>query len=160
MKLMLKQTSILCLISFSLIGCTPSNIKFLKEFERKFGLHYIVGSEILFAYDDFKGLDNAGPAYYVFDLGANREKFFDQFNHSQPQLIPWQLGGGTNSDFENRVNNFIEQWFSDVYSTFDEQYKIVFGNHYIYFEVMTDPLEKAFVSYEGSTTVYFLYYQH
>ena len=159
MNKILRKAPILFLISISLIGCTSEEDKVLKRLEKNFHLKHIVGSKLLFVYEDFKGFDNAGPAYYVVDLANTEEEFNRQFESSKPELVPWRYTNQKDAEFETRVNDFIQQWMANAYLSFDEEYKIDFNRRYAFFHQTSEPFERAFISYEGSSIYYFLYYQ-
>ena len=147
MKKILKKASILFLISFSLIGCTSKEQRILKDVEKNSGINYLTDAKILFSYTNITGFeDKAGPVYYVLDYSKSNKK--DEFINTYFDKT------GSDSEFETKLSEFIEQEFGDVYSSFEAKYKINLD-----FRRGTYRRENLFMIYYPDTDVsYFLYH--
>ena len=147
MNKILRKAPILFLISFSLLGCTPKEQRTLKAVEKNSGINYLTSAKILFSYTNITGFeDRTGPVYYVLDFSKsnNKEEFVNTYFDK----------AGKNTEFEAKVNEFVEQELVRVYSSFDSQYKLNFETSYSYYQG-----EKLFMVYYPDTDVsYFLYY--
>ncbi len=146
MNKILRKAPILFLISFSLIGCKPKEQRILKDVEKNSGINYLTSAKILFSYTNITGFeDRAGPVYYVLDFSKSNKK--DTF------INTYFDKAGKNTEFEAKVNEFVEQKLVDVYSSFDSRYKLDFEASYSYYQG-----EKLFMVYYPDTDVsYFLY---
>ena len=148
MRQILKKAPILFLISFSLLGCTYKEQKVLENAQKHSGIKYLTDAKVLFAYSKITGFeDQAGPVYYVLDYTSSnkKEEFVNlYFNNNQ----------GKSSDFEIKVDEFIEQELIDAYDSFDNQYKLNFDKPYSYYSS-----EKLFlIYYQETSVVYFIYH--
>ena len=143
----LKKASILFLISFSLLGCAPTEQRILKDVEKNSGIKYLTSAKILFSYTNITGFeDQSGPVYYVLDFSKSNKK--DTFINTYFDLT------GNDSEFDAKLTEFIEQEFVGVYSSFDPQYKINLDLAH-----GTYRREKLFMIYYPDTDVsYFLYH--
>ena len=148
MKQILKKAPILFLISFSLIGCTSKEQRLLKDVEKHSGIKYLTASKIIFSYSKITGFeDQAGPVYYVLDYTNSDKK--DEF-----VSLYFKNNSGKNSDFETKVDEFIEEEILGAYTSFEEQYKLDFDKPYSYYSS-----DKLFlIYYQETSTAYFLYH--
>ena len=143
----LRKAPILFLISISLLGCAPKEQRTLMNVEKNSGIKYLTSAKILFSYTNITGFtDRVGPVYYVLDFSKSNKK--DAF------INTYFDKAGKNTEFEAKVNEFVEQELVWVYSSFDSQYKLDFEASYSYYQG-----EKLFMIYYPDTDVsYFLYY--
>ena len=148
MKQIIKKAPILFLISFSLIGCTSKEQRLLKDVEKHSGIKYLTASKIIFSYSKITGFeDQAGPVYYVLDYTNSDKK--DEFVN-----LYFKNNSGKNSDFETKVDEFIEEEILGAYSSFDDQFKLDFDKPYSYYSS-----DKLFlIYYQETSTAYFLYH--
>ena len=146
MNKILRKAPILFLISFSLIGCTTKEQRILKDVEKNSRIKYLTSAKILFSYTNITGFeDQAGPVYYVLD--------FSKSNKKEEFINTYFYKTGKNTEFEAKVNEFVEQKLVGVYSSFDSQYKLNFEASYSYYQG-----EELFMVYYPDTDVsYFLY---
>lgn len=146
MNKILGKAPILFLISISLLGCTPKEQRILKNVEKNSGIKYLTSAKILFSYANITGFeDKSGPVYYVFD--------FSKSNKKEEFISTYFDKTGKNTEFEVKVNGFVEQELVGAYSSFDSQYKLNFEASYSYYQG-----EKLFMIYYLDTDVsYFLY---
>ena len=146
MNKILRKAPILFLISFSLIGCTPKEQRILKDVEKNSRIKYLTSAKILFSYTNITGFeDQTGPVYYVLD--------FSKSNKKEEFINTYFYKTGKNTEFEAKVNEFVEQELVGVYSSFDSQYKLNFEASYSYYQG-----EELFMVYYPDTDVsYFLY---
>ena len=152
MKQIVRRVSILFLISISLIGCTSKEERRLQEFK---SLKHLADAKILFYYDRIEGLDSSGPVYYVLDFKDKEKDFIDQFYNAKTGEN--SLKKGPDTDFEWKVNEFVQQWIGFDYLTFDEEYQIDFEKTYEYYSPSLEPLEIALIYYAETSTAYLLY---
>lgn len=146
MNKILGKAPILFLISISLLGCTPKEQRILKNVEKNSGIKYLTSAKILFSYTNITGFeDRSGPVYYVLD--------FSKSNKKEEFISTYFDKAGKNTEFEAKVNGFVEQELVGAYSSFDSQYKLNFEASYSYYQG-----EKLFMIYYLDTDVsYFLY---
>ena len=147
MNKILRKAPILFLISFSLLGCAPKEQRILKSVEKNSGIKYLTSAKILFYYTNITGFEGkSGPVYYVLDFSKSNKK--DAFINTYFDKT------GKNTEFEAKVNEFVEQELVGVYSSFDSQNKLDFEASYSYYQG-----EDLFMIYYPDTDVsYFLYY--
>lgn len=142
----IRKAPILFLISISLLGCTPKDQRILKNVEKNSGINYLTSAKILFSYTNITGFeDQSGPVYYVLDFSKSNKKaeFINTYFYKT----------GKNTEFEAKINEFVEQELVGAYSSFDSQYKLNFEASYSYYQS-----EKLFMIYYLDTDVsYFLY---
>lgn len=157
MKQIVKKAPIILLVSFSLVGCVSRSKQELMRIEEKTELKYLTDGKILFYYDDIKGFDSSGPVYCVLDYSNSnkKEEFISQFYKVKTGENSLQ---NENSDkFETAVNNFLQQWMGNDYSSFDEQYKLDFTKSYSYYCPCLEPFEQALIYYAETSTAYLIY---
>lgn len=142
----IRKAPILFLISISLFGCAPKEQRILKNVEKNSGIKYLTSAKILFSYTNITGFeDRSGPVYYVLD--------FSKSNKKEEFISTYFDKAGKNTEFEAKVNEFVEQELVGAYSSFDSQYKLNFEASYSYYQG-----EKLFMIYYLDTDVsYFLY---
>ncbi len=147
MNKIIRKAPILFLISISLLGCAPKDQRILKDVEKNSGIKYLTSAKILFSYTNITGFeDQSGPVYYVLD--------FSKSNKKEEFINTYFYKTGKNTEFEAKVNEFVEQELVRVYSSFDSQYKLNFETSYSYYQG-----EKLFIIYYPDTDVsYFLYH--
>ena len=147
MNKILRKTPILFLISISLLGCASKEQRTLMNVEKNSGIKYLTSAKILFSYTNITGFEGrSGPVYYVLDFSKSNKK--DAFINTYFEKT------GKNTEFEAKVNEFVEQELVWVYSSFDSQYKLDFEASYSYYQG-----EDLFMIYYPDTDVsYFLYY--
>ncbi len=147
MSKIIRNAPILFLISISLLGCAPKEQRILKDVEKNSRIKYLTSAKILFSYTNITGFeDQSGPVYYVLD--------FSKSNKKEEFINTYFYKTGKNTEFEAKVNEFVEQELVGVYSSFDSQYKLNFESVYSYYQG-----EKLFMVYHPDTDVsYFLYH--
>ena len=147
MNKILRKAPTLFLISISLLGCAPKEQRILKAVEKNSGVKYLTSAKILFYYTNITGFEGkSGPVYYVLDFSKSNKK--DAFINTYFDKT------GKNTEFEAKVNEFVEQELVGVYSSFDSQNKLDFEASYSYYQG-----EDLFMIYYPDTDVsYFLYY--
>lgn len=147
MNKIIRKAPILFLISISLLGCAPKDQRILKDVEKNSGIKYLTSAKKLFSYTNITGFeDQSGPIYYVLD--------FSKSNKKEEFINTYFYKTGKNTEFEAKVNEFVEQELVRVYSSFDSQYKLNFETSYSYYQG-----EKLFIIYYPDTDVsYFLYH--
>ena len=147
MNKIIRNAPILFFISISLLGCAPKEQRILKDVEKNSRIKYLTSAKILFSYTNITGFeDQSGPVYYVLD--------FSKSNKKEEFINTYFYKTGKNTEFEAKVNEFVEQELVRVYSSFDSQYKLNFETSYSYYQG-----EKLFIIYYPDTDVsYFLYH--
>ena len=147
MDKILKEASILFLISFSLLGCTPKEQRILKDVEKNSGIKYLTSAKILFSYTNITGFnDRSGPVYYALDFSKSNKK--DVFINTYFDKT------GSDNEFNTKLMDFIEQEMLSDYVSFDSKYKINFDA-----PRGTYRCENLFMIYYPDTDVsYFIYH--
>lgn len=134
----------LAMIPFILSGCfKDKEAGYMKNFANGSGFKNLADAPVLFSNSKITGWDRSGPLYFVADCNNIDDdiKFVNTTSKDRTFI------DGKNEDFERSVDNFINEKFNDVYSTFEEQYKINWDSPYKYYCDSED--------YSGDKWIYF-----
>ena len=150
---------VLTFFAFCLTGYKITPKPYLKEIEESQGIKHLEDAEVLFFFENIGGLDSSGLYYFVLSYENTNIDFLSQFDYEniegkKPEGLK-EVKQGKNYEFEEKVNESINNFIKDDYEAFDDEYKIDWNQEYSY---LNDTLPKVGVDcpmiyFEDSSTL-------
>lgn len=135
MKKIINFLILICLM-FYLSGCKQKPQSYLNKIEERQNIKYLVDAEVLFFFENVGGFDSSGICYFVLSYENKNIDFLSQFDYQNIEGIKdenvKEVKQGRNYEFEEKVNELINNFMKEEYETFDDMYKIDWNEKYSY----------------------------